>query len=70
MTQEIITKYQEKITETTQTLHQMEHDYKNGSTNSDWGLITKEFFEKMSLGYKVELSLYKEFISDLEKLNN
>lgn len=70
----LITEYQNRIITTTNVLDELEYDYKNGSTSESWGKkITKEFYEKMSLGYNVEIHLYKEFIIELEsfpKSNN
>ncbi len=70
----LITEYQNRIITTTKVLDELENDYKNGSKSESWGKkITEEFYKRMSLGYNVEIHLYKEFILELEtfpKSNN
>ena len=63
----LINKYQNQLTTTTQALEELENAYQSQSSDNEFGMvITKQFFEKMSLGYSVEIDIYKNIIKDLE----
>jgi hypothetical protein len=65
----LVRKYQEQLIVTTGKLEELQNSYKSKSTDNYWGReITKEFFEKISLGYNVEIDIYEKIIKDLTKL--
>lgn len=63
-------KYQQKLDETNQVYKSFKNSYESKTIDPDWGVvIDKPFFDKMSLGYLVEIQIYTQIIKDLETLN-
>jgi hypothetical protein len=59
----LIKKYTKQIRLTTRALNMNEYKFNKG-------YITNEEYRRLSLSYSVELSIYNDFIKDLQSLNS
>jgi len=66
---ELIKKYQEKLDKVNQVYKSFKNSYESKTIDPDWGkVIDKPFFDRMSLGYGVEIRIYTQIIKDLQTL--
>jgi len=69
MTQDLIKKYQDCLTSTLQTLETFTHSYESKTIHPEWAkVIDKEFYDRMWIGYKVQIRIYENIIKDLQTL--